>query len=351
MKKICNIHQVGLYLDVPNLKREKQLQKRIEEEMDGFCEYFCESNEEQKMVIHDIYDLNIKNGSIVVPQNANYTPERIFVSLEAKVAFQFTEKSMNFWVGKRTWYIPYMLKYLFEMKGATFIHGAGVALNKKEGILLVAFGGIGKTCFIANAAKRPDVTLLGDDLVILREDGNLLSYPRRFCLYQYHKKLFPDYFKKNKVHIIKVQRNSYITRIVDKLLECIRLPKTFCNYVPVSPIHLFPKEKVEIDAVPLKKVYVLKRIKGIDNIDIQEADDLQKVVSFTHDVILHEWSVGARLEYNYLAHAERNYCDFVNRQRKIIEDCLCFAEKIYYVNIPEKMSAEEVSVKLGTELL
>lgn len=352
MEKLCSIQNVGIYLAVNNEVRKNILHNRLLQQLDGFNLYYENILETEKIVVKDLQELQIPQNSIVVPQNAYYFPDGTFYSLEARIAFRLCNTGMDFWCDENVWYLPYMLQYLLETKQRTFVHGAGIAVNDTDGYLLVAFGGIGKTCFVANAIKRDNVKLLGDDLIIVAADGTLRSYPRPFCLYPYHKALFPEFFEGKKLHFEEMRTDRYFLRASRKLKKKLHIPDPIIyDYLPVSPIHLFPKEKVQVEPVKVKKVFVLRRIVGLTEVQVKPAKDRDRVASFTHSVIQHEWSVGIRLEFNYLAHQEHSYKDTADAQYQTIRNCLDHAEEFYYIDIPGNMDAERVSFELNRVVL
>ena len=342
MDKISAVQNVGIYLDVCDEKRKHVLADRICQQMDGFAEYYQGKLEEHRLIVKDLMELKMPDKSVSVPGNA-YFQDGLFYSIEARIAFKETDEGMLFWVDENVWYLPYMLEYIWERQGATFVHGAAISTDG-AGFLLVAFGGIGKTCFISEAVKQENVKILGDDLIILNSEGNLYSYPRPFCLYEYHKSLFPEYFKGKKFHFEEVRSDRYILRIMRKLKKELHIKdETIYDYLPVSPIHLFAKEKVEVEPVPAKKIFLMRRIKGLSEVSIRPFTNVVQAANFAHDIIQHEWSVGVRLELNYLAHIGENYITRAQKQYETILSAFQKAEQIVQVDIPENMSAEQVS--------
>lgn len=114
----------------------------------------------------------------------------------------------------------------------------------------------------------------------------------------------------------------------------------------MSPIHLFTKEKVETEPVPVKKIFLVRRIKGLTEVSARPFTDITQAASFAHDIIQHEWSIGVRLEFNYLAHTGEAYITRAQKQYDIILSAFQKAEQIFQVDIPENMSAEQVSKAL-----
>lgn len=346
-KHLCNIHNYSIELKVKEPSRERDIHKYLMAVIDGFSKYFANEKTNRKIVIRDICELIIPQNAIAVPENAWYY-NGVFYSWEAKIAFQVTDFGMNFWAYENVWYLPYVLQLLLEEEQKTFIHGAGITVNGTDGYLLSAFGGIGKTCFIANALKKDNIRLLGDDLVIIGNDGYCYSYPRPFCLYEYHQSLFPQYFKGKKYHFETLRTDRYFLRISRRIKKAFKIrDRIIYDYIPVSPIHLFPKEKLQVQKVKIKKIFLLRRIFGLLQMRVHKASDIGKAANFTHDVIQHEWSAGIRLEYNYFAHKEENYARRAVSQFEIINSAFKTANEVWYIDIPENMGANDVSMKLN----
>ena len=84
-----------------------------------------------------------------------------------------------------------VLEYCLLANGATLVHSAGVEKNGKA-YIFPSWGGVGKTASIAKLVREEGYHLLGDDLTILKTDGSVLAFPKKFVLYDYHRKLFSD---------------------------------------------------------------------------------------------------------------------------------------------------------------
>lgn len=351
MEKVSQLYNIGVFIDNKDTEWKKITKERLNTNLEGFSEYFEGVDTEYSLILKDLEEVRDKKDYIVVPDNAKYYADGTFYSIELRLAYKIEEKSIIFWVTKEydvTGYTPYLLNYLFEMQNSTFMHGAAISQNNSEGHLIIAFGGIGKTCFIANALKKDDVKLMGDDLIILSEDGTLRSYPRPFCLYPYHKSLFPQFFEGKKFHFEELRPDRYILRIQKKLKFILKIKDSIIyDFIPVSPIRLFHKEKFQKDPVKLKNAYVMRRKSDIDKLEITVATDVEKVANFTQNVILHEWSISVRPLNNLFAQRFESFGKYVDKQFQIILNCLLKAEKIYYIDIPEKMNAEMVSAELN----
>ena len=79
----------------------------------------------------------------------------------------------------------------------------------------------------------------------------------------------------------------------------------------------------------------MRRIKGLPEISAQPFTDMSQAVSFAHDIIQHEWSVGIRLEFNYLAHMGEAYIA-KKKQYDFILSAFQKAEQIVQVDIRKR---------------
>lgn len=353
MKQIYQIHNVGVFIDDLDIKWETRILENIKVQLDGFEIYNGLRSVDHKLIIKNMEELDARYDAIVVPGCSYYYPEGIMRSEYSGVAYKDDDRNVIMWTSNETWYIPYLLEMLFVKQGITFVHGASVAVNQDEGKLILAFGGIGKTCFIANAAKKEKVTILGDDLILVSDNGELFSYPRPFCLYEYHKDLFPQYFSMNRVKYVHIEDNMYFKRGIRKLKKMFHI-KDNCvySYLTVSPVQLFPKDKIQISPVRICDVYVMRRNQAIDKVEVSDSNiDYEKAANFGLDVILHEWDVGLKIVLNSYAQNNANIYDYIDLRKRIIRDALKNAKNIKYIDIPEKMSAVDVSSELNKLIL
>lgn len=234
MKFLYQIHNVGIYLYEDNDNWNNLIEANLKEQFDGFEIYREIMPVEFKLIIKNIRELDERNDAIVVPECSNYYDDGTMRSAYVNIAYKIEKKIVTMWTANETWYTPYLLEILFQQQDITFIHGAGVSVDKKEGKLLLAFGGIGKTCFIANAAKKERVSILGDDLILVSKSGELYSYPRPFCLYEYHKQLFPQYFNTHRVKYVHIEKDMYVKRIIRGLKKLLHIvDSNVYSFVPV----------------------------------------------------------------------------------------------------------------------
>ena len=349
MKLVYQIHNIGIYLDNnADPSWFSRIMDSLKIPLDGFEIYINKINIKYSIYIKDYNELN-SSDYIVVPESSKfYEKEGIFITVEnLNLGYMINDNHIDLWVSEDVTFVPYLAEVLFRKQNITFVHGASVVLNDK-GILLLAFGGIGKTSFVSKAIKNDNVKLLGDDLILISSDGYLYSYPRPFCLYKYHRDLFPQFFINNKVKYVTVKNNMYFKRAIRKLKKILGIKdNNVYDYLTVSPFKLFNKSKIQIDPVKIEKVYVLRRKNGIDSVKVSNNITSEKASNFAHSVILHEWLTGVRYFLNEYAQKFENYLKPFYDKYNIINKCLSFAKMFYLVDIPNGMSAKKVCDELN----
>lgn len=167
------------------------------------------------------------------------------------------------------WLVICIQLLLLEL-GSTLIHGA--ALEKDgEVILLPSWGGVGKTATVLKMVKDGGWRLLGDDLVVLK-NNEVLPFLKPFVIYPYHKSLFPNVFSENKGRIVT---NQSLSKIMSKAIpvakNVLRIFPGLLAFVrkhnPQS-LRVDPKDIFDTDSLSsgghLKKVVWLERIVSND---------------------------------------------------------------------------------------
>ena len=339
------VNGIGIYVEYSNKKWNTSIDEELQRQLDGFQLELDETKIKQKLIFKDYFHLDLESlkGGCIAPESSIYK-ERLFVDLERKTAFDLEKDRMTFWVHKASWLsLPFILQFLFKQRNLTFVHAAGITIENK-GILLPAFGGIGKTAFMSEAVKDERVKMLGDDLVLLDDRGYLHPYLRPFCLYSYHRTLFPEYFKNNKV---KYRNPTLWNRGIRELKSILNIPyHSVLEAKTVAPYHLFAPSKLAVEKVPINKIYLLKRYKGLKNIGCDRTEEIDKITNFCTSVVFHEWYTLAKMTFNLLAQKEESIAAYYEFFEKNIRKCLAKSNEMYLVTIPEGMGVSEVAKEL-----
>lgn len=75
-------------------------------------------------------------------------------------------------------------------RGVSLVHACGFDWNG-HGVVLCGRGSVGKTSVALTTYSEPRLRLLGDDIVLMHESGELLGFPAPLSVYVYHHALFP----------------------------------------------------------------------------------------------------------------------------------------------------------------
>lgn len=232
-----------------------------------------------------------EQADFVVPQAFEYfAASNLFVDYDAKLAVKILGTTIDIWVSSKPLHLalPVFIQILLEDHGCKFLHGAGFEVNG-EGVLLSAFGGIGKTALVAQLSDlKVSAKLLGDDLVLIDEEGRLRPYAKPFCLYPYHRSLFPRFFSQKKKPILPF---NFITNALMRAnLQLSSRPMFHLDFLTAQARSVLDPARLSTNAVPLRKVYVVERSAS------QEADvsvnemSADEAARFSANVIFHEWT-------------------------------------------------------------
>ena len=344
------VNGVGIYVESSNKKWNISIGEKLQRQLDGFQLELDETKIRQRLIFKDYSHLDLESlkGGCIAPESSIYK-EELFVDLNLKTAFKVEKDNMIFWVHEKSWLsLPFILQFLFRQRNLVFIHGAGITIEDK-GILLPSFSGIGKTPFISEAVKDKRVKILGDDLVLLDNEGYLHPYRRPFCLQPYHKSLFPEYFKNNKVNY---KNPTLWNRGIKKIKNIFNIPDhSVFGAKTVAPYLLFDKSKLAEEKVPIDKIYLLRKYKGLDSIQYSQTEDINRVVNFCVNVLFHEWECLAKMTFNLLSQREESISAYYEFFEKNTRKCIAKSKETYLVDIPEGIEANEVARELAKIVL
>lgn len=185
------------------------------------------------------------------------------------------------------WLIVCFQLLLLE-NGYSLIHAAGLEKNKKA-TLLPSWGRVGKTATVVRMTKEKGWKLLGDDLLIINSEGNVIPFLKPFVIYGYHEPLFPELFEGKKGII----RNHVIS---DTLRRFIPMIKKVLGTVPgilayarkhnphsmrINPSEIFRNDQLSKGA-RVDQVTWLERLPSInENMSLNTEQIVSKIVSVT----------------------------------------------------------------------
>ena len=135
--------------------------------------------------------------------------------------------------------------------GKTLIHAAAVEKDGKV-LLMPSWGGVGKTAIVCDFVKKYGWRLLGDDLVIIDDEG-VHPFLKPFVIHAYHANLLPEAFSKGNAHIVKDTRvHNLMSRFIPGIKRLLRtapfvlafLRKHNPQSMRISPFDLFDTDSL-----------------------------------------------------------------------------------------------------------
>lgn len=164
------------------------------------------------------------------------------------------------------------LSYLLICNGYTFLHAAAVA---KDGYayILPSWGGVGKTASVVKLIREHGYQLLGDDLVIIGENGDVYAFPKVFVLYAYHKNLFPEILNGlgRKGHLVSGKLSSILSKFLPQIKTVLRNIPGLLSFARrhnpqayrITPFEIFKEDQIVnkaklASATWLERLYIKK---------------------------------------------------------------------------------------------
>ena len=162
--------------------------------------------------------------------------------------------------------------------GCAFMHGAGL---ERDGVawLFPSWGGVGKTALVAALVRSHGWRMLGDDFVIVTDDGECLAFPKPMVLYPYHRAMFPEVFASGRGPTAPASFNDALTRAAVALKPMLRRFPGLLQWarrhnpqsVRVAPSEVFGSDKLAAGGRIGGAVF-LERVTGLSAPRLEEAD-------------------------------------------------------------------------------
>lgn len=302
-----------------------------------------------EIVIRDYQELEMYQAESLVPGAYRFA-KGILVDLKKRRGLRIQEGVVEYWCHSTLGLsLPFLIQMALAATNKTFVHAAAFSVEGK-GLLLPAFGGIGKTFIVGRAVREKGVKMLGDDLVILSKSGYVFPYARPFCLYRYHRSVFSQYYRDNRPKYLwpGLLWKIYF-RIVFELDNRvgITLPRgryvTYRNgYITDSPANIITEKKIATAPVPLEKVILLRRSERVTSIRVKVAKCQEAVGQFAANVTLHEWAEYHKFICSYMAHMGQSIGSYFKNTEKIVIDAFEKANNILVLDTPPQISGDKL---------
>jgi|GEM_PF-2281262 hypothetical protein len=252
--------------------------------------------------------------------------------------------------------INIFLQLILANQGIAFVHAAAIKKPNGGVFLLPGGGGVGKTAILGSMVKNEGFSFLGDDNILLKQDGSCLSFPRSFILKSYHRDVYPEIFKKLS---LKQRNNPLLLKILKFLLKnapfynAIKdflkkkglyaqvvnsppIPRDYIADVPVSEI--FGYNSVASEGM-VEKVVFLERYSG-SNFTLEPVHS-SMLANRMFSIMNHEWADYMRELFTYgsteLVNLDTYFKNISNIVNEGIDNKECLLLKI-----PENASTDEL---------
>lgn len=220
--------------------------------------------------------LNVSGGVTAVPAPSHaedayrYTDNSLFLP-EDRV--QVTRTENGFMVegpGELLTAVVPLLDHLCISTDTAMVHAA-IVNYRGAGILMPAWGGVGKTSTVAKLLAMPDVGFMADDWGFITADGTLLSYAKPMFIKPHHRPIYPELFQGIRKPLAPGWLTSTISSVATAVHPVIvRYPRTAAftrrwspEHRMVHPEEVFGPGKI-VPQAPARIAVFLERFDGAE---------------------------------------------------------------------------------------
>lgn len=220
--------------------------------------------------------LNISNGVTPVAAQSHaentyrYTEDSLFLP-EDRVRVTRTENGFLVeGAGELLTAVVPLLDHLCITQDTAMVHAAMVNY-RGAGILMPAWGGVGKTSTVAKLLAVPDVGFMADDWGFITAEGTLLSYAKPMFIKPHHRPIYPDLFQGIRKPLAPGWLTSTISSVATTVHPVIvRYPRTAAftrrwspEHRMVHPADVFGPGKI-VPQAPARIAVFLERFDGAE---------------------------------------------------------------------------------------
>lgn len=163
-----------------------------------------------------------------------------------------------------------LLDRLCVLNDAAMVHAA-IVNYKGAGVLMPAWGGVGKTSTVAKLVRIDGVQFMADDWAFFRADGTVLGYAKPMFIKAHHQPIYPQLFEGPRKPLVPKGLTKPLERASTMVHPVIvRYPRTAAftrHWSPehrmVHPEQAFGAENIGSEA-PTRVALFLERYSGAD---------------------------------------------------------------------------------------
>ena len=332
--------------------------------------------------VHGIVGIDVEAGTpgepqlrdMLAPFLGNSTaPRRITIGAKispvssqshAEDAYRFTGESL---------YIPADRVQIIETKDGYRIEGAGELLTsviplldrlcvqeetamihaavvdfRGSGVLLPAWGGVGKTSTVAKLVAMPDVRFMADDWAFMGAGGMLMGYAKPMFIKPHHRAIYPDMFRGTRKPLAPGWMTTPVAHLATAVHPVIvRYPRTAAftrrwspEHRMVQPEHVFGAQRIS-SAAPAQLAIFLERFDGADaRLEARSAEWMTSriVGNFHSELPMVSRRLVEALGATSLVPLEEHFGQKAAVVRRALEDVPC-----WLLRLPAAWSADQAS--------
>ncbi len=215
------------------------------------------------------YTKNIAKSECREVADRIYTGSSAFISDEYGIRLTFPDSNTVVMETRQEcdeWFMI-LLQAMLLRSGLSMIHAAAVC-KEDTALLMPSWGGVGKTACVTRLIKEHGWKLLGDDIVLISADAEVMGLPKHFVIYPYHRPLFPELFSQGKGPISPKSTNDLLTKVGRVVKPALRMAPGLLalarRHNPqsrrVSPFDIFGKSNIGTHATAKRAVWLERAI-------------------------------------------------------------------------------------------
>lgn len=240
------------------------------------------------------------------------------------------------------------------MHGAAMVHAATVDY-RGLGLLMPAWGGVGKTSTVAKLLRLEGVGFMGDDWAFLSDVGTVLPYLKPMFIKPHHRPIYPHLFAEKGKPLIPSALSRPVARLTTIVHPFItRYPRVAGisrrwspEHLMVAPADAFPAARMAAP-VPVGVVVFVERYEGADVLVEERKREwmVSRIIgNFNVEMTVESREVLAALAATSLLPMEVHFGEKAEVLREGIGDVPCFLMKV-----PVSFSADRASDEIVERL-
>lgn len=239
--------------------------------------------------------------------------------------------------------------------GAAMIH-ATMADCDGRGLLMPAWGGVGKTSTMAKLMDDPRCNFMGDDWGFVNDTGTLLGYAKPMFIKPHHRPIYPHLFEGSRKPLVPKRLSRPLGRLTSKvhpiLTKYPRTARALRRWSPehkmVTPDEAFPSKKVLTQSTLNLSVFVERHAGHECELESRSEDWMtdRLVGNFYSELPVHSHAVLTALTATGLVPMHRRQAEKSALVHSALRGVPC-----YLLRVPAEWSADRASDEICERLL